>query len=100
MLIDLRSKGLTGKLAQETLIKADITINKNAVPFDDKSPFVTSGMRIGTAAITTRGLKEQEMPLIVELIDEVLQNHDNDAKITQIRSKVNELMQKYPLFAY
>lgn len=100
MLIDLRSKGLTGKLAQETLIKADITINKNAVPFDDKSPFVTSGMRIGTAAITTRGMKEQEMSLIVEFIDEVLQNHDNDTKLGQIRGKVNELMQKYPLFAY
>ncbi|KOY85250.1 serine hydroxymethyltransferase [bacterium 336/3] len=100
MLIDLRSKGLTGKLAQETLIKADITINKNAVPFDDKSPFVTSGMRIGTAAITTRGMKEQEMSLIVEFIDEVLQNHDNDTKLVQIRGKVNELMQKYPLFAY
>jgi glycine hydroxymethyltransferase len=100
MLIDLRSKGLTGKLAQETLIKADITINKNAVPFDDKSPFVTSGMRIGTAAITTRGLKETEALQIVDLIDETLKNHDNDTKIAQIRSQVNALMQKYPLFAY
>jgi glycine hydroxymethyltransferase len=100
MLIDLRSKGLTGKLAQETLIKADITINKNAVPFDDKSPFVTSGMRIGTAAITTRGLKENEMLQIVDLIDETLKNHDNQSKILQIRSQVNALMQKYPLFAY
>lgn len=100
MLIDLRSKGLTGKLAQETLIKADITINKNAVPFDDKSPFITSGMRIGTAAITTRGLKESEMLQIVDLIDETLKNHDNDSKLAQIRSQVNTLMQKYPLFAY
>jgi glycine hydroxymethyltransferase len=100
MLIDLRSKGLTGKLAQETLIKADITINKNAVPFDDKSPFITSGMRIGTAAITTRGLKEIEALQIVDLIDETLKNHDNDTKIAQIRSQVNALMQKYPLFAY
>jgi len=100
MLIDLRSKGLTGKLAQETLIKADITINKNAVPFDDKSPFVTSGMRIGTAAITTRGLKETEALQIVDLIDETLKNHDNDTKIAQIRSQVNALMQKYPLFTY
>ncbi len=100
MLIDLRTKGLTGKLAQETLIKADITINKNAVPFDDKSPFVTSGMRIGTAAITTRGLKENEMLQIVDLIDETLKNHDNQSKILQIRSQVNALMQKYPLFAY
>ena len=100
MLIDLRSKGLTGKLAQETLIKADITINKNAVPFDDKSPFITSGMRIGTAAITTRGLKETEALQIVDLIDETLKNHDNDTKIAQIRSQVNALMQKYPLFAY
>lgn len=98
MLIDLRSKGLTGKLAQETLIKADITINKNAVPFDDKSPFITSGMRIGTAAVTTRGLKESEMLKIVDLIDEALKNYDNDIKLAQIRSQVNALMQEYPLF--
>ncbi|PKQ68259.1 serine hydroxymethyltransferase [Raineya orbicola] len=100
MLIDLRSKNLTGKLAQETLIKADITINKNAVPFDDKSPFVTSGMRLGTPAITTRGLKENDMLQIVEWIDEALQNHDNDTKLNQIREKINLQMQKYPLFAY
>lgn len=100
MLIDLRSKNLTGKLAQETLIKADITINKNAVPFDDKSPFVTSGMRLGTPAITTRGLKENDMLQIVEWIDEALQNHDNDTKLTQIREKINSQMQQYPLFAY
>ncbi|MDW8295654.1 MAG: serine hydroxymethyltransferase [Raineya sp.] len=100
MLIDLRPKNLTGKLAQETLIKADITINKNAVPFDDKSPFITSGMRLGTPAITTRGLKENDMLQIVEWIDEALQNHDNDTKLTQIRQKVNQEMLKYPLFAY
>lgn len=100
MLIDLRSKNITGKLAQETLIKADITINKNAVPFDDKSPFVTSGMRIGTPAITTRGMKENDMLQIVEWIDEALQNHNNDTKLSQIREKINLQMQKYPLFAY
>ncbi|MCS6796080.1 MAG: serine hydroxymethyltransferase, partial [Raineya sp.] len=100
MLIDLRPKNLTGKLAQETLIKADITINKNAVPFDDKSPFITSGMRLGTPAITTRGLKENDMLQIVEWIDEALQNHDNDTKLSQIRQKVNQEMLKYPLFAY
>ena len=100
MLIDLRSKGLTGKLAQETLIKADITINKNAVPFDDKSPFVTSGMRIGTAAVTTRGMKENEMGQIVEFIDEVLMNHDTSTKLEVIKEKINQMMGKYPLFAY
>ncbi len=100
MLIDLRSKGITGKLAENTLVKADITINKNMVPFDDKSPFVTSGMRVGTAAITTRGLKENDMERIVGLIDEVLTNHDNDSKIGAARKKINNWMQEYPLFAY
>jgi glycine hydroxymethyltransferase len=100
MLIDLRSKGLTGKLAENTLVKADITINKNMVPFDDKSPFVTSGMRVGTAAITTRGLKENDMVRIVELIDSVLTNHDNDSKISAARKDINSWMQEYPLFAY
>src|SRR5205814_10140739 len=76
MLIDLRSKNLTGKVAENTLVKADITINKNMVPFDDKSPFVTSGMRIGTPAITTRGMKEKDMIKIVELIDDVLMNNE------------------------
>lgn len=100
MLIDLRSKGITGKLAENTLVKADITINKNMVPFDDKSPFVTSGMRVGTAAITTRGLKEQDMSRIVELIDQVLTNHDNESKLTSVRKDINEWMQQYPLFNY
>ena len=99
MLIDLRSKNLTGKVAENTLIKADITINKNMVPFDDKSPFVTSGMRVGTAALTTRGLKEADMERIVGLIDEVLTNVDNEAKISAVRSEINSWMQQYPLFS-
>ncbi|AII50345.1 serine hydroxymethyltransferase [Hymenobacter sp. APR13] len=99
MLIDLRSKGLTGKLAENTLVKADITINKNMVPFDDKSPFVTSGMRIGSAAVTTRGLKEPDMARIVDLIDQALLNHDDDAYLLRVRSQVNEWMQQFPLFA-
>jgi glycine hydroxymethyltransferase len=98
MLIDLRSKDLTGKLAQETLIKADITINKNAVPFDDKSPFVTSGMRVGTAAITTRGFKENDMVRIAQLIDKTLMNHDNETIIGEVRKEVNKWMEGYPLF--
>jgi glycine hydroxymethyltransferase len=98
MLIDLRSKGLTGKLAENTLIKADITINKNMVPFDDKSPFVTSGMRVGTAAMTSRGLKESDFVRIVELIDRCLMHHDNDAVLDAIRKEVNEWMKQFPLY--
>ncbi|GAB2944938.1 serine hydroxymethyltransferase [Hymenobacter coalescens] len=98
MLIDLRSKGLTGKLAENTLIKADITINKNMVPFDDKSPFVTSGMRIGSAAVTTRGLKESDMETVVDLIDQTLMNHDNDTRLAEVRRQVNALMSERPLF--
>ncbi len=98
MLIDLRSKGLTGKIAEATLGKADITINKNMVPFDDKSPFVTSGMRVGTAAITTRGFKENDMHRIVELIDSALSNHENDTKLSSIRNEVNAWMRDFPLF--
>ncbi|WP_200822856.1 serine hydroxymethyltransferase [Aquimarina sp. AU58] len=97
-LIDLRSKDITGKLAENTLIKADITINKNMVPFDDKSPFVTSGMRLGTSAITTRGMKENDMYTMVGFIDEVLSNHDNDAKILSIKTEVNNWMKKFPLY--
>ncbi len=97
MLIDLRSKGLTGKIAENTLIKADITINKNMVPFDDKSPFVTSGMRLGTAAITTRGLVEEDMEKIVDLIDNVLSYHYDDGKIEVIKQEVNEWMRNFPL---
>ncbi len=99
MLIDLRSKNLTGKQAENGLIKADITVNKNMVPFDDKSPMVTSGIRIGTPAVTTRGLKEKDMPKIVELIDEVLMNLDNETRMGEVKKKVNGWMRKYPLFA-
>lgn len=99
MLIDLRNKGITGKLAENTLIKADITVNKNMVPFDDKSPFVTSGIRIGTAAITTRGLTAADMTRIAELIDEALTNHDNQTVLARVRKEVNTWMRQYPLFA-
>lgn len=99
MLIDLRNKGITGKEAEKLLGEVDITVNKNMVPFDDKSPFITSGIRIGTAAITTRGLKEKECIKIVELIDETLQNKDNPQKLLKIKKKVNQMMMKYPLFA-
>jgi glycine hydroxymethyltransferase len=99
MLIDLRPKGLSGKLAENTLIQADITINKNMVPFDDKSPFVTSGIRVGTAAITTRGITEKEIPQIVNWIDEAIVNHTDDKKLAAIGKKVNKLMSDYPLFA-
>lgn len=98
MLIDLRPKGLTGKLAENTLIKADITINKNMVPFDDKSPFVTSGMRVGTPAMTTRGMKEAEMLKIVDLIDTVLMRHDDDAYLASVRKEVNKWMEDFPLY--
>jgi len=100
MLIDLRNKNLTGKKAEESLIKADITVNKNMVPFDDKSPFVTSGIRIGTAAVTTRGLKEKDMVKIVELIDTVLMNSENEIKIAAVKKEVNKWMKKYKLFAW
>jgi len=98
MLIDLRNKDLTGKLAEETLGKVDITINKNMVPFDTKSPFVTSGMRVGTAAVTTRGLKEEDMRKIVDLIDRTLQHHADDAALAQIKTEVNAWMVKFPLY--
>ena len=100
MLLDLRSKGITGKDAENTLVKADITVNKNMVPFDDKSPFVTSGMRVGTPAITTRGVKEDTIPQIVDLIDEVIMNIDNEDVIQEVRKKVNDLMGQFPLFVY
>ena len=99
MLIDLHSKNLTGKLAENTLIKAEITINKNMVPFDDRSPMVTSGMRVGTPAMTTRGLNESDMERIVVYIDEVLMNHDDDRKIGAIREEINLWMRDFPLFA-
>jgi glycine hydroxymethyltransferase len=98
MLIDLRNKGITGKDAEQALVKADITVNKNMVPFDDKSPFVTSGIRVGTAAITTRGLVEDDMEAIVELIDEVINNYEDEAKLAEIAVKVNAMMSGRPLF--
>ncbi|MDA0314019.1 MAG: serine hydroxymethyltransferase [Bacteroidetes bacterium] len=98
MLIDLRNKDLTGKLAEETLGKVDITINKNMVPFDTKSPFVTSGMRVGTAAVTTRGLKEEDMKKTVDLIDRALQQHADDAALSQIKTEVNAWMVQFPLY--
>jgi glycine hydroxymethyltransferase len=98
MLIDLRNKNLTGKKAQETLDKAHITLNKNAVPFDDKSPFVTSGIRVGVPAITTRGMKEEHMSTVVNLIDKVLMNADDETVIGACRSEVKEFMKQFPLY--
>lgn len=98
MLIDLRNKGISGKQAEEALGVAEITVNKNMVPFDDKSPFVTSGIRIGTPAITTRGLKEQDMVTIVELIDKVLTNIDNKEVLEEVRESVNDMMGDKPMF--
>ena len=102
MLLDLRSKfpDLTGKAAEKALVAADITTNKNMVPFDSRSPFMTSGLRFGTPASTTRGAKEDFMPQIVELIDTVLSDHENEATITAVRQKVNSLMKDMPLFAW
>ncbi|VXD17414.1 serine hydroxymethyltransferase [Marinoscillum sp. 108] len=99
MLIDLRSKELTGKDAENALIKADITVNKNMVPFDDKSPFITSGMRVGTAAITTRGMMESDMEKIVDLIDKVITNHTDDEALADVKSSVNTWMNDFPLYA-
>jgi glycine hydroxymethyltransferase len=98
MLIDLRNKNLTGKKAQETLDKAHITLNKNAVPFDDKSPFVTSGIRVGVPAVTTRGMKEEHMETVVGMIDRVLMKPDNDATIAEVREEVKSFMQQFPLY--
>jgi glycine hydroxymethyltransferase len=102
MLIDLRTKfpNITGKQVENTLVKADITVNKNMVPFDTRSPFQTSGLRVGTPAITTRGLKEKHMSKIVTLIDEVIGDIENEAKIIKVGKKVNEMMAEFPLFAY
>ena len=98
MLIDLRNKNITGKAAEEALVKADITANKNMVPFDDKSPFVTSGIRVGTPAITTRGLKENDMYTIVDLIDRALKNPENPSVLKDIADEVHDLMEGRPLF--
>jgi glycine hydroxymethyltransferase len=102
MLIDLRTKfpEITGKQAENALVRADITINKNMVPFDSRSPFTTSGLRVGTPAITTRGANEDLMPVIVDLIDEVLSNIENEEVILSVHHRVNELMKNYPLFAW
>jgi glycine hydroxymethyltransferase len=100
MLIDLRPKGedITGKLAENTLVKCDITINKNTVPFETRSPFVTSGIRLGTPAITSRGMKEEHMPKIAQLIDKALMNHNNETVLTEIRQEVNTWMKSFPLY--
>lgn len=98
MLIDLRNKNLTGKKAQETLDKAHITLNKNAVPFDDKSPFVTSGIRVGVPAITTRGMNEADMETVVAFIDKVLMNVDDESVITTVKVDVKTFMQQFPLY--
>ncbi|RKE95119.1 serine hydroxymethyltransferase [Ichthyenterobacterium magnum] len=98
MLIDLRNKNITGKDAEQALVKADITVNKNMVPFDDKSPFVTSGIRVGTPAITTRGLKEEDMDTIVGFIDDVITNYEDETKLAAIATKVNTMMKDLPLF--
>ena len=100
MLIDLRPKdvNLTGKLAENALVKADITINKNAVPFETRSPFVTSGIRIGTPAITTRGMKAEHMDLVADLIDRVLMNPEDESNLAAIKREVNKLMQDFPLY--
>ncbi|HSW67984.1 MAG TPA: serine hydroxymethyltransferase, partial [Bacteroidales bacterium] len=102
MLIDLRSKfpDITGKAVENTLVMADITVNKNMVPFDSRSPFQTSGFRVGTPAVTTRGMKEHHMPLIVDLIDEVISNINNETAISSVRTRVNRMMEEFPLFAW
>ena len=98
MLIDLRNKNITGKKAQETLDKAHITLNKNAVPFDDKSPFVTSGIRIGVPAVTTRGMKEQHMQTIVDFIDKVLMKIDDENLVKKTAGEVHSFMEQFTLY--
>ena len=91
---------ITGKKVENTLVKAHITINKNMVPFDSRSPFQTSGFRVGTSAITTRGIKEEQIPTIVDFIDQVISNIEDEAVITKVGNDIKEMMSKYPLFAY
>src|SRR6201985_1364930 len=98
VLIDLHNKNITGKAAENALVNADITINKNMVPFDDKSPFVTSGIRIGTAAVTTRGMKEKQMEDIIALIDEVISDPENEHSLKKVRKKVHKLTERFPLY--
>lgn len=102
MLIDLRSKfpDITGRKVEDTLVKADITVNKNMVPFDSRSPFQTSGLRIGTPAVTTRGAKEEHMPPIVDFIDRVISDIDNENVLIEVKAEVNKMMEKFPLFAF
>jgi glycine hydroxymethyltransferase len=100
MLIDLRNKNISGKDAENALVKAEITVNKNMVPFDDKSPFVTSGIRVGTPAITTRGLVEEDMETVVGLIDKVLMNYTNEAVLEEVAEEVNELMGERAMFVF
>ena len=98
MLIDLSSKGISGKQAENALVVADITVNKNMVPFDTRSPFVTSGMRLGTCAITTRGMKEDEMVKVALFIDKVINNVDKEEVLLEIRAEINEWMKAFPLY--
>jgi glycine hydroxymethyltransferase len=98
MLIDLRNKNITGKKAQETLDRAHITLNKNSVPYDDKSPFVTSGIRIGVPAITTRGLNSNHMQTVVDMIDKVLMNADDEQIVAGVKEEVKSFMQQFPLY--
>ena len=99
LLIDLRSKNITGKAAESALVKADITVNKNMVPFDDKSPFITSGIRLGTPAITSRGITEKAMPSIVDMIDRIITHPEDETVLSTVKKEVNESMANYPLFA-
>ena len=98
MLIYIRNKNITGKDAESALVKADITANKNMVPYDDKSPFITSGIRFGTPAITTRGLVESDIKNVVEMIDKVILNHDNESVLKEVKKDVNQMMSDRPLF--
>ena len=102
MLIDLRTKfpEITGKVVENTLVKAHITINKNMVPFDSRSPFQTSGFRVGTSAITTRGLKDDKIPTVVDFVDQVISNIEDEGVISEVGNNIKNMMSKYPLFAY
>jgi glycine hydroxymethyltransferase len=98
LLIDLRNKKISGKKAEQVLGKADITVNKNMVPFDDKSAFITSGIRVGVPAVTTRGMQEEHMQFVVDSIDDCLMHADDEAYLSNIKKKVNEFMQQFPLY--
>lgn len=100
ILVDLRNKGLTGKIAEESLDKAGITVNKNMVPFDTESPFVTSGIRIGTPALSTRGFKEDEFSEVVRLIDTVLQNPNNENNLREVKNSVQAMCREFPLYDF